>query len=81
MADPQDHELLNRARLNVGLSVETLWMRYFELGGAASAMELDAYLQGALVPRRLERDILAHAINEAAREKGEGDVVSYHFSD
>jgi len=72
---------LDAARRRAGLSVERLWIRYFELGGLASVMELDAFLRGALIPVRLERDVLAHAVNEALREKGIEDGVGYLYPD
>jgi len=79
MVNYRDHEVLDAARLRVGLSVEGLWIRYFELGGLASVIELDAFLRGALVPARLERDVLAHALNEAFSDKGSRDRVGYAF--
>lgn len=79
MVDPRDHEVLDAARRRVGLSVEGLWIRYFELGGLASVMELDGFLRGALLPARLERDVLAHAINEALIDKGMAADVGYLF--
>lgn len=74
-----DHERLDSARRRAGLSVEGLWIRYFELGGLATLMELDAFLRGALIPVRFERDLVAHALNEALMEKGVPERVDYIF--
>lgn len=79
MVGPTDHEALDAARRRAGLSVEDLWLRYFELGGLASLIELDAFLRGALRPVRLEHDILAHALNEALIERGQIADVAYLF--
>lgn len=79
MVEAPDHEVLDGARRRAGLSVEALWIRYFELGGLASVIELDAFLGGALVPARLERDILAHAINEALSDRGVSADLGYLF--
>lgn len=79
MVEPTDHETLDTARRRAGLSVDGLWIRYFELGGRASAMELDAFLRGALLPARIERDVLAHAINEALIDKGLDGDLDYLF--
>lgn len=79
MVESQDHDALDTARRRAGLSLEGLWIRYFELGGLASVMELDAFLRGALAPDRLERDVLAHAINEALRENGINDGIGYLY--
>lgn len=81
MVEPRDHEILDAARRRAGLSVEAIWLRYFELGGLASVLELDAFLRGALEPGRFERDILAHAINEALSEKGDFADLAYLFED
>ena len=81
MVEAPDHDQLDHARRRAGLSLETLWVRYFELGGLASVIELDAFLKGALVPARLERDILAHAINEELGERGLEERLGYAFDD
>ena len=77
MVDRPDHELLDSARRKAGLSVEALWIRYFELGGEASQLEMEGFLTGALIPTRYQHDILAHAINEAFMDKGRSDRVEY----
>jgi len=79
VVDAADHEVLDTARRKAGLSIERLWVRYFELGGLASVMELEAFLSGALVPTRFERDVLAHAINEALNERGLDQTLGYDF--
>ena len=47
--------LLDRYRLNAGLSHSDLWLRYFELGGMDDALELEAILCGALEPSAHDR--------------------------
>jgi hypothetical protein len=81
VVDLPGHDVLDAARRRVGLSVEGLWIRYFEIGGLASVLELDAFLQGALVPPRLERDVIAHALNEAFSDKKLEERVGYMFPD
>jgi hypothetical protein len=49
------------------LTVAELWLRYF-LGGEASEMEVDAYLNGAIALPAVQHDMLAHAINERLDE-------------
>jgi hypothetical protein len=46
------------------LDVDELWIHYFSIGGDAGAMEIDAYLHGSYMLRRIQRDLLDHAINE-----------------
>jgi hypothetical protein len=50
------------------VSVEELWLRYFTLGGHAGQFEVEAYIHGAMALPPLQRDILAHALNERLDE-------------
>lgn len=58
------------------LSVEELWSRYFALGGDAGPLEVDAYLHGLATLPALQRDLLAHAVNERLDE-----LVGAHRAD
>ena len=49
MAEPPT-DVLDRARIEAGLSHEELWLRYFALGGMSTEVQLEAFLYGALVP-------------------------------
>ncbi len=51
-----------------GLTVEQLWLRYFALGGDASQLELDGFLQGLMMLPRMQRNVVAHAVNERLDE-------------
>jgi hypothetical protein len=51
-----------------GLTPEELWMRYFALGGSMSLFELDAYLNELTSLPRVDRDMVAHAVNERLDE-------------
>ncbi|WP_410653115.1 PP2C family protein-serine/threonine phosphatase [Amycolatopsis sp. cmx-4-54] len=51
-----------------GLTVEQLWLRYFALGGDVSEVDLEAYLRGAFPLPRIQRDMVAHAVNERLDE-------------
>jgi hypothetical protein len=62
-----------RRALDVGyrraeLTLEQLWLRYFALGGVAGLVEVEAYLHGLMPLPSLQRDILAHAVNERLDE-------------
>ena len=72
---PADH--FNTARLDAQLTHAQLWLRYFELGGMSSAMEVEAYLYGALQPTANDHDIIAHALNERFVELGGDHPVPY----
>ena len=50
------------------VSIEELWLRYFTLGGHAGQFEIEAYIHGAMALPSLQRDILAHALNERLDE-------------
>lgn len=60
----QFEESLGRA----DVSMEELWLRYFTLGGQAGQFEVEAYIHGAMALPALQRDILAHALNERLDE-------------
>ena len=53
---------------HAGVSLEELWLRYFTLGGHAGQFEVEAYIHGAIALPALQRDILAHALNERLDE-------------
>lgn len=46
------------------VSIEELWLRYFSLGGQTGQFEVEAYIHGAMALPALQRDLLAHALNE-----------------
>lgn len=52
-------------------------MRYFELGGMSSALELQAILYGALRASAHDHDVIAHALNERFVELGGNHPVPY----
>lgn len=56
--------LLRRALERAGLGLHEVWMHYFSIGGNAGQMEVEAFLHHALPLPPLERDMLAHAVNE-----------------
>ena len=70
-------DLLDRYRLNAGLSHGDLWLRYFELGGMDDALELEAILCGAIQPSAHDREVIAHALNERFVEIGGNHPVPY----
>jgi hypothetical protein len=70
-------DVLEEARREVGLSLDDLWLRYFTLGGMSTALEIEAYLYGALVGTDHDRDLLAVALNERFAELGGDHPVAY----
>ncbi|MGO8859862.1 MAG: hypothetical protein ACLQRH_03700 [Acidimicrobiales bacterium] len=70
-------DVLDVFRQEAGLSHGELWLRYFELGGMSSALELQAVLYGALIPSDHDHDVIAHAINERFVELGGNHPVAY----
>lgn len=56
--------LLRVAIDRAGLGLHQVWMHYFSIGGNAGEVEVEAFLHHALPLPRLERDMLAHAVNE-----------------
>jgi hypothetical protein len=70
-------DVLDRSRQDAGLSHDELWLRYFALGGMSSALQLEAYLYGALQPTSHDHDVIAHALNERFVELGGNHPVPY----
>lgn len=69
--------VLERARQETGLSVEDLWLRYVELGGTRTLLELDAYLQGLATPTTHDHDVAAQALNERYWELGRNPLMRF----
>jgi hypothetical protein len=61
----------------VDISVSELWVDYFALGGMATALEIDAYLNGALVATVEDRELLAVALNERYAARGDDHPLPY----
>jgi hypothetical protein len=70
-------DLLDRARRDAGLTHGELWLRYFELGGMSTALQVEAFLYGALRPSAHDYDVVAHALNERFVELGGNHPVPY----
>ena len=68
---------LDTFRQEAGLSLGELWLRYFELGGMSTGLELEAFLFGALEPSPHDHDVIAHALNERFVELGGNHPVPY----
>ena len=76
MTDPVGN-VLDRARLQLGLSRGDLWFHYFELGGMGSELDLEAFLADILEPSPHDHDLIAHALNERFSEIGQNHPVPY----
>jgi len=70
-------DTLERFRKDADLTRGELWLRYFELGGMGTALELEAILYGALLPSPHDHDVIAHALNERFVELGGNHPVPY----
>jgi len=70
-------DVLDRYRRDALLSQGELWLRYFELGGMSTGLEVEAFLFGALHPTSHDHDVIAHALNERFAELGGDRPVPY----
>ena len=70
-------EALRRALGRSGLTYESVWMRYFALGGTAALVEVEAHVAGLMPLPAPERDVLAHAVNELLEEQAPPERVPY----
>ena len=48
----------------LGLSSEEVWMHYHSMGGCLEAFEVGACLHGLVRLPAVDRDMIAHAVNE-----------------
>ena len=63
--------LLRSAIERAQLGLPEVWVHYFSIGGDAGEFEVDAYLHHAFTLPRVQRDMLAHAVNELVGYKAE----------
>lgn len=56
--------LLSQAIDQAALKLNDVWLYYFSIGGSVGELEMEAYLHHAMPLPPLERDLLAHAVNE-----------------
>jgi hypothetical protein len=75
--DNLQSDVLDVYRQDADLSHAELWLRYFELGGMSTNLQLEAYLYGALRPTTHDHDVIAHALNERFSEMGGDHPVPY----
>jgi hypothetical protein len=70
-------DVLDEFRRDARLTRGELWLRYFELGGMSSELQVEAFLYGALKPTAHDYDVIAHALNERFVELGGNHPVPY----
>jgi hypothetical protein len=78
---PETLDALELARRDIGISIVDLWYFYFGLGGMGTPLEIDAFLNGALVATTDDRDLLAVALNERYAENGGDHPLPYSSDD
>ncbi|MEE6273142.1 PP2C family protein-serine/threonine phosphatase [Georgenia sp. MJ206] len=61
---------VHRVLSHSGMTVDSLWRRYFALGGGLGPLKVDAYVSGLTTLPALDRDLLAQALNEAVGDHG-----------
>lgn len=71
---------LEGARVELGLSHDDLWIRYFALGGMRKELDVEAYVSGVLIPSPHERHVIATALNERFAELGRDQPIGYEHS-
>ena len=69
--------VLDTYRRDACLSQEELWLRYFELGGMSTSLQLELFLFGVLQPTTHDHDVIAQALNERFLELGADHPVPY----
>ena len=64
MTEDLQRSALGAAWSRADVTLEQLWVRYFGLGGTGDLTDVDAYVHGLGDLSDVERDVLAHAVNE-----------------
>lgn len=75
--DQTQRQLMNDALKLCGISPERVWFHYCGNGGHVTFAIVDLFLKGAARMDDLERDILAHAINELLWDRQLPSMVPY----
>ena len=75
----EQRRALSLAFIRSELTLQQLWTRYFALGGDTGLIEVEAYLHGLMPLPALQRDMLAHAVNERLDELTWPHRVPYTF--
>jgi hypothetical protein len=73
----QPADALDQYRQRAGLTQADLWLRYCEVGGMSTALEVEAFLFGTLVPSDHDHDLVAQALNDRFVELGGNHPVPY----
>ncbi|MHA7145378.1 BLUF domain-containing protein [Arthrobacter sp. TmT3-37] len=63
-ADQDQHALTLKVMRRFGIPVSDLWTYYLGVGGDVDEFEVDAYLHGLIRLPALDRDLIAHSVNE-----------------
>jgi len=74
-----DLAALNAGRAELGLSVHSLWIEYFALGGLRDLATLAAYLDGQNETSDRDHDLIALALNEAYHDRQMNHPVPYRL--
>ncbi len=72
-------QALQAALKNTQLTLEELWHRYFALGGTAGLVEVESFLHDITGLPTLQRDLLAHAMNERLDDLAGRSRAPYTF--
>ena len=60
----EQRERTAAAYRKAGMTLESLWLHYFSIGGDAGELEIDAFLNRSYMLRPVLRDLLDHAVHE-----------------
>ena len=74
-------QAIREAMEESGIPLGEAWLRYFSFTGTAGEYEVDAYLNGSLDLPELERDLLAHAVNELINELPPRPMAPYSHTE
>jgi hypothetical protein len=74
------HQHAEHARVQLGLSLDALWVAYAGLGGSKTIPELERYLDDGRGFSAIQHDYVAQALNDCYVDLGQNHPVPYSDS-
>lgn len=68
---------LEAARQALGLTYDSVWHAYFELGGNRPPSDVERHLSGGTQLATPDHDVLVHALNEVFAERDMNHPLAY----
>ncbi len=77
----RQHWFTVEAASRPGVDHDDVWTNYTSMGGTCGDVEVAAYLNGLLLLDRMQRDLIAHAVNELLDDIASSDCRAHYSSE